>query len=341
MSRRTRRASKQPAAAPSPGVLDGPQSVAAVRFASSGFEGANFSTRRGYIYFPTLETRREVDSYSRLELIRRARWLKRNTGFAKRCINAISNMVGFLTPRPLTSDREWNAAAEKLWRTRACSATTFDLSRRFNANSYQPLLTRTRLLDGDVLSVFTQGAAHTSPALRCDLQRIATALAEQGIETDWPALLEALCGPVPEELRANRANQRAWDDFWPWAAEHVAKQQFPCAADWLKSLRADGSLIRLSKGDAAIATERVRRACAVLTQLPLMNEPLPGAAARLCGNSHALDPDSPLATLILRSLAMQRATSVPDRSDDRRQLWSTSASFATTSVPRSRNRISP
>ena len=180
-----------------------------------------------------------------------------------------------------------------------------------------------------------------SPALRCDLQHIATALAQQGIETDWPALLEALCGPVPEELRANRANQRAWDDFWPWAAEHVAKQQFPCAADWLKSLRADGSLIRLSKGDAAIATERVRRACAVLTQLPLMNEPLPGAAARLCGNSHALDPDSPLATLILRSLAMQRATSVPDRSDDRRQLWSTSASFATTSVPRSRNRVSP
>lgn len=158
-------------------------------------------------------------------------------------------------------------------------------------------------------------------ALRYDLQRIATVLAEQGIETDWPALLEALCGPVPEEFRANQANQRAWEDFWPWAAEHVAQQQFPCAADWLKSLRADGSLIRLSKGDAAIATERLRRACVVLAQLPLTDEPLPGAAARLCGSSHDLDPDSPLATLILRSLAMQRGIPVPDRSDDRRQLW--------------------
>lgn len=122
----------------------------------SGFDGANYSTRRGYIYFPTLETRRELDAYSRLELIKRARWLKRNSGFPKRCINGIANMVGSLRPRPLTQDREWNALAEKAWRNRACSAETFDLSGRFNADSYQPLLTRSRLCDGDILSVFTQ-----------------------------------------------------------------------------------------------------------------------------------------------------------------------------------------
>lgn len=132
-------------------------------FATSSFDGANFSTRRGYIYFPTLETRREVDTYSRLELIRRARWLKRNTGFAKRCINGVANMVGSLTPRALTGDRAWNAAAERLWRARAGNAATFDLSGRFNVNSYQPLLTRSRLADGDILSVFTE--AHGGAAV--------------------------------------------------------------------------------------------------------------------------------------------------------------------------------
>src|SRR5438105_1739752 len=128
MSRQSRRArvrttsALSPDSTPAAGVLTGPQAVAPIQFGGSGFDGANFSTRRGYIYYPTLETRREIDTYSRLELIRRSRWLKRNTGFAKRCINGISNMVGFLTPRALTSDREWNAAAEPLWRTRACNA---------------------------------------------------------------------------------------------------------------------------------------------------------------------------------------------------------------------------
>jgi capsid protein len=122
----------------------------------SGFDGANFSTRRGYIYFPTLETRRELDTYSRLELIRRARWLKRNTGFTRRCINGIANMVGSLSPRALSQDRAWNLAAEKLWRQRAGNAETFDLSGRFNVDSYQPLVTRSRLTDGDILSVFTE-----------------------------------------------------------------------------------------------------------------------------------------------------------------------------------------
>lgn len=158
-------------------------------------------------------------------------------------------------------------------------------------------------------------------ALRCDLNRIATALAQQGIEADWQALLEALCGPVPEELRIQQANQRAWDDFWPWAEAHVAQQTFPLASDWLRSLRGDGSLLRLSKGDAQLAATRLRAACAVLSHLPLADEPLPGAAARLCGNSHALDPDSPLSSLILRNLAMQRSIPMPERSDDRRQLW--------------------
>ena len=159
-------------------------------------------------------------------------------------------------------------------------------------------------------------------ALRYHLQRIADSLARQDIQVDWPGMLESLCGAVPEEIRVSQEHQRAWEDFWPRATSLVAEQQpFPLASEWLQSLRRDGSLQRLSKGDTKLAAERLRMACQVLTTLPLADEPLPGAAARLCGDSHALDPDSPLSTLILRNLAMQRSIAVPARSDDRRQLW--------------------
>ncbi len=139
MSRR-HRVKSTPAARAS--TLEPKAALASPLGGGSGFDGANTSSRRGYIYFPTLETRREVDSYTQLELMRRARWLKRNSGFTKRCINGIANMVGALMPRALTGDRAWNAAAEKLWRARAGSADVFDLSGRFNVNSYQTLLTR-------------------------------------------------------------------------------------------------------------------------------------------------------------------------------------------------------
>ena len=79
--------------------------------------------------------------------------------------------------------------------------------------------------------------------------------------------METLCGPIPEEFRTYEANQRAWGDFWPWAEEHVAQQQFPCAADWLKKPPSRRLADSANKGDAAIAMKRVRHACAVLTQL--------------------------------------------------------------------------
>lgn len=124
----------------------------------SGYSAANYSTRRGFIYFPTWDTRRELDSYSRLEMIRRARWLKRNVGFVKRCINGIANMVGYLSPRALTTDKEWNVLAEAAWENRAGTALTFDKQAKYNVYGYQPLLTRSRFLDGDVLSVLTESA---------------------------------------------------------------------------------------------------------------------------------------------------------------------------------------
>lgn len=125
----------------------------------SGFDAANFSTRRGYVYFPQLNTQREVSSYSRLEMLRRSRYLTRNVGFAKRCTRGLAQMVGYLSPTAITDDKEWNTLAGTAWERGAGRANTFDLAGRFNVYSYQPMVTSTRLTDGDLATILTSSAA--------------------------------------------------------------------------------------------------------------------------------------------------------------------------------------
>lgn len=159
------------------------------------------------------------------------------------------------------------------------------------------------------------------PKLRYDLERIRAALSNQGIAVEWLQLLEALRGAIPPELVLNLEARRAWSNFWPWAESHVAAQSFPHACEWLNTLRKDGSLVRQSRDQCQVATDRLTVACGVLSQLPAGDEPLASVAARLCGNSHALDTNSPLASLVLKCLALQRGVPVPERSEDRRKLW--------------------
>ena len=66
------------------GPMTGPI-IAPVGMSGGVWDGANFSSRRGYVYAP-LQTRDELPSGSRTELVRRSRWLTRNVGFAKRCV---------------------------------------------------------------------------------------------------------------------------------------------------------------------------------------------------------------------------------------------------------------
>ena len=125
----------------------------------SGFDGANASTRRGYIYYPHLDTRREVQAPSRLEMLRRSRYLTRNVGFAKRCTKGLAYMIGSLTPHGMTSDRDWNELFEAAWRKGPCRANSFDRAGRYNVNSIQPVISGTRLQDGDFAAVLTENQA--------------------------------------------------------------------------------------------------------------------------------------------------------------------------------------
>src|SRR5688572_12013055 len=75
---------------------------------SSGYDAGNWSSRRGYVYYPTMDTREELQPFIRTEVNRKTRWLTKNVGFAKRCTSGVAHMIGSLSPRPFTDHKEWN-----------------------------------------------------------------------------------------------------------------------------------------------------------------------------------------------------------------------------------------
>lgn len=126
--------------------------------AYGSFQGAMPSTDRGYVYFPNLDTEKELDSWSRRELMKRARALYNNIGLVKRIINGVARMVcgTGLMPQAMTSDEDWNDRAERLFQERAGSKNTFHLARRFDFYSSQRAVMRAMLKDGDVLAVLAR-----------------------------------------------------------------------------------------------------------------------------------------------------------------------------------------
>lgn len=151
----------------------------------SGWDAANWSSRRGYVYFPTLNTHRDTPAWTRLEMLRRARYLTRNVGFAKRCTKGLSQMVGYLSPAATTDDKDWNKLAEQSFERRAGRANTFDRSGRFNVYSYQPMITSSRLTDGDFATVLTSSDTGGAMVASYEGHQIGNGLVEDTDEKVW------------------------------------------------------------------------------------------------------------------------------------------------------------
>lgn len=122
---------------------------------TSGYDGASASIRRGQIFWPTMDTRLELDTFSRRELMRRVRWLCANVGFVKALVRNSGTLVGWLTPQARSGARDWNRGAETRFRMWGNRAITFDRSGKYNFESAQLMLTRNSKRDGDVFTVLT------------------------------------------------------------------------------------------------------------------------------------------------------------------------------------------
>lgn len=150
-----------------------------------------------------------------------------------------------------------------------------------------------------------------------ELERI---LQRAGIADDLGALIEVIRGPVIDRAAVTAAERARW------AAVHKqlrtdARRVHASLADWADGLAATGLLRRLA-GDADTAAELCDQALAVLRQLPAEAVPLAQLAATTLGDSHALDDDTTLSTLVLSGV--EAVTGLPrrDRSAaERRALW--------------------
>lgn len=130
-------------------------------------------------------------------------------------------------------------------------------------------------------------------------------------------VLESLGGPLAD-LPAERAAARAgWDELWGEARAHPASAD-PAIAAWLGDLRSTGLLKRIAPGRER---EMLLAALGLVARLPAADTRLSILAGEAAGDSHALDPGRPLATLVLRCLAARAGRAPPASAEDRRLLW--------------------
>lgn len=127
-------------------------------FGGNGHQGADTSRLRGYVYFPELDTRREITTHSRTEILRRARFMFANLGVARRMINGLARMIAGtgLVYQATTRDAPWNRLAEAYVGGVLRSRFAYDLGGRYNGYNSQLATTRFRLRDGDCAQVFAR-----------------------------------------------------------------------------------------------------------------------------------------------------------------------------------------
>jgi uncharacterized protein (TIGR02679 family) len=160
----------------------------------------------------------------------------------------------------------------------------------------------------------------TSRSISIEVAELERIVVHAGIAPGLGELVVALRGPVVDRAAVAAADRRRWAAVHEQLRTDAVVVQ-PALAGWVEELAATGLLRRLS-GDADTAVELGRQALAVLGRLPADGVPLSQLAATILGDSHALDDDTSLATLVLRGI--ETVTGLPRREGsaaERRALW--------------------
>ena len=112
---------------------------------------ARTNVQRSWIYMPTLDARRELTTYDRTELIRRAHWMYNNIGIAARAVDGVARYSAPLIPQARTANQDFNRAVEQLFED-ACGTAAFGFDAGAEVNFYeaQPFILRQVALDGDL-----------------------------------------------------------------------------------------------------------------------------------------------------------------------------------------------
>jgi len=120
------------------------------------YQGASFTTDRGFIPWSTIDTREELSNFERGELLRRIHWLKAHFGFVRGLIKNSADLVGWQTPQAQSGDEAWDDEAEEYFRDCCGEAAAFDVAGKFDFEDAQPMLMRAAFTDAHIFTVMTK-----------------------------------------------------------------------------------------------------------------------------------------------------------------------------------------
>jgi len=167
-----------------------PRSEATPRVGGGGYQAAWQSDQRGYIYWPSLDPEREIDSYSRQEIARRAHWCCAHLGLARRVRTCLVNLIvgAGLTPKSLnkgtvpgTSDK-WAPLADRYHASIFNSALAYDVRGRLTGRKAQRMRVATKVVDGDAFTV--RSRSESGAAQRAFYSGLAVS-GQQGTSNMW------------------------------------------------------------------------------------------------------------------------------------------------------------
>ena len=149
-----------------------------------------------------------------------------------------------------------------------------------------------------------------------DIERV---LCEGGICDSLSEAVQAIVGPIENQRRARESVAGRWAELF--ASIEPAIVELREYRDWFTRIRSTGLLKRCSNGDCAFARVLLDHTLSVLRHLPQPAVPLAELAARVTGDSHALDAGKPLSTLCLQAIAQQQGLKLTRSADCRREVW--------------------
>jgi len=154
--------------------------------------------------------------------------------------------------------------------------------------------------------------------LRVPLADIDRVLRSSGAAGGLVHAVTVLTGPLRDRGAEAADDARRWARAWAVADGLVAAH--PDLEAWRSGLRDTGLLRRLAGGPAGSA-DLLEQAVAVLRRLPADGVPLSVLAAEACGDGHALDPERPLSTVVLRAVCVQAGVPPGTGAEWRREAW--------------------
>lgn len=162
------------------------------------------------------------------------------------------------------------------------------------------------------LEGLTGRAVKAAGSMRLRVSELDAALSRAGIAPSLLRALELLDGTIHDRKAQRQTLARSW-------AEVLAQAGEPRLKSLVGAPTGVALLKRVAGGDPQVAQSLLTRSQRVLARLPERGMPLAQLAALVLGDAHALDPGSPVASLVLRASAGGAAEE--DRAEHPREQW--------------------